>query len=202
LDYGKLMALRATMLLIIVLPLAGRAVGQTVAENDTIYRVDLSNHDVAGSRKWENDTVRYRYNQMKYYVTTILPYLKEATELFNELNTKLNDPSISGKQRREYVRSKESFVRVRFEEKIKSLNETQGVLLIKLAARQTGLNIYQQLADFKGAIPAMKWQAWARIHGFNLNRKYHPEDEPDLERIMRSLGYALPEHYGTGVKEY
>ena len=69
-------------------------------------------------------------------------------------------------------------------------------MLIKLVARQTDLNIYHQLADFKGTLPAMKWQAWARMHSFNLNRKYHPEEEPDLEHIMRSLGYPLPAFYG------
>ncbi len=172
------------------------AQSQTYAANDTLYHVSLSNHDVNSTRKWDNDTVRYRYNQMKYYVTTILPYLREATVLFNEINRKLKDPSLSGKERRAYIRERENLMRDRFEAKIKALNETQGVLLIKLCARQTGFNIYHQLADFKGGFEAMKWQAWARLHGFNLNRRYHPEEEPDLERIMRSLGYPLPPYYG------
>jgi cell division protein ZapA (FtsZ GTPase activity inhibitor) len=159
---------------------------------DTLYKVSLNNHEVASTRKWQNDTLQYYYNQMRYNVKTILPFLMEATALFNELNARLNDPALTGRARREYIRDKEAFVRTRFEDKVKSLNETQGVLLIKLAARQTGLNIYHQLAEFKGTIPALKWQAWARIQGFNLNRKYHPEEEPDLERIMRNLGYPLP----------
>lgn len=169
--------------------------GQGDEANDTIYHVELKNHDVNASRRWPNDTVRYHYNQMKYYVKTILPYLDEAVTLFNELHTKLSDPEMNGRARREYIRGKEATVRSRFEDRIKTLNETQGVLLIKLTARQTGFNIYQQLADFKGPLPAMKWQAWAKIHGFNLNRKYHPPEEPDLEHIMRNLGYPLPPFY-------
>jgi len=164
--------------------------------DDTLYRVDLRNYDVSGTRVWENDTVRYRYNQTKYYVKTILPYLEEAVAMFNELNHRLADPALTGKARRAYIREKESMVRTRFEDKIRDLNVTQGVLLIKLAARQTGFNIYQQLADFKGTLPAMKWQAWARLNGLNLNRRYHPEEERDLEHIMRSLGYPLPPFYG------
>lgn len=173
------------------------AVAPAKAQNatDTLYRVSLGNHDVNSTRKWENDTVQYRYNQMKYYVMTILPYLEEATALFNEINQKLNNEGLSGKARRDYIRQKETVVKARFEDKIKALNETQGVLLIKLAARQTGLNLYHQLSEFKGPVAAIKWQAWARLHGFNLNRKYHPEEEPDLERIMRNLGYPLPASY-------
>lgn len=180
-------------LLLSLLLLSGMLHAQT--EVDTIYRINLHNQDVNGTRKWANDTVRYHYNQMRYYVTTILPYLEEATALFNELDSRLRDPNLTGKARRDYIRDKEQQVHTRFEDKIKALNETQGVLLIKLCARQTGLNIYEQLADFKGTLPAMKWQLWARLHGFNLNRKYHPEEEPDLERIMRGLGYPLPAYY-------
>lgn len=169
---------------------------------DTLYRVGLRNHDVAGTRLWANDTVQYRYNQKKYYVKTVLPYLDEAVALFNDMHTRLGDPALTGKARREYIRQKESEVRDRFEARIRSLNETQGVLLIKLTARQTGFNIYQQLAEFKGALPALKWQAWARIQGFNLNRRYHPEEEKDLEQIMRSLGYPLPAFYGGSGDGY
>jgi hypothetical protein len=171
------------------------------AKADTIYRISLDTQDVTSTRIWANDTVRYHYNQMKYNVKTILPYLDEAVALFNELDARLHDPVLKGTARRDYIRGKEAHVRSRFEERIRSLNETQGVLLIKLIARQTGFNIYQQLADFKGALPAMKWQAWARLHRFNLNRKYHPEEEPDLEHIMRSLGYPLPRYSGA-VAEY
>ncbi|MEO6831122.1 MAG: DUF4294 domain-containing protein [Chitinophagaceae bacterium] len=172
------------------------AKAQEVVVPDTLYRVSLNNFDKNGTRVWANDTARYRYNQMKYYVTTILPYLKEAVQMFDEMDTKLNVEHLQGKARRQYIRDKEAVVHSRFEDKITSLNETQGVLLIKLTARETGFNLYQQLSDFKGTFPALKWQAWARFHGFNLNRKYHPEEEHDLEQIMRSLGYPLPASYG------
>lgn len=196
------MKYRLPLLMLVVLLLSTVARAQMLARADTIYRVDLINHDVASTRLWADNSARYHYNQMRYNVTCIMPYLIEATALFNEIHAKLNDPALTGRARKQYIASKEIFVRTRFEEKIKALNETQGVLLIKLAARQTGFNIYQQLADFKGTIPAVKWQTWARIHGFNLNRKYHPEEEPDLEHIMRNLGYPLPAFYGGKADEY
>ena len=131
------------------------AYAQTGDKSDTLYRVDLSNHNVNSTRSWANDTVRYHYNQMKYNVKVVLPFLKEAVLIFNDLHARLGDPDFAGRERREYIREKEAVVRRRFEDQIRSLNETQGVLLIKLTARQTGLNIYQQLADFKGILPAM-----------------------------------------------
>lgn len=173
------------------------AFAQTSADTNTILMVKMEEVKVTRERNWQNDTVRYRYNQMKYYVTTILPYLKEATVLFTELNNKTNDPTVSKKERKEYISSKQDEIKNKFESDIKKLNETQGVLLMKLIGRQTGVNIYEMLREFKSPFTAIKWQAYARFNGFNINRKYNPEEEPMLEHIMESLGYPLPEYiYG------
>lgn len=159
---------------------------------DTAWVVRMDTVEVLGERHWANDTVRYRYNQMKYYVKTILPYLNEATRVFKELDAL--DPNIDNRERKAFVKEKEDQVRQKFEAEIKELNETQGVYLVKLIGRQTGVNIYEILKENKGGLAAMKWQAWAKVHGFNLNRHYDPNDEPWLESIMNSFGYPLPNY--------
>lgn len=166
------------------------------AEQDTAYAVLLN--DVYVKAKWKNDTERYKYNQMKHYVTIILPYLDAATKLFKEVNAKLDEPGLSKKEKRAYINRKEDEIRTQFEDKVKELNVTQGVLLVKLIARQTDLNIYSILQEFKNPLVAVKWQAWARLHGMNLDRKYHPEEEEYLELIMYELGYPLPVSYAFG----
>ena len=163
---------------------------------DTALSFTLPRVTVDAKRNWANDTVQYKYNQMKYYVTTILPYLNAATAMMDELNRKEHDPNISKRERKDFVNSKEEEIRSRFENEISQLNETQGVLLVKLIARQSGENIYGKMEEYKNTFYAMKWQAWARFHGFNLNRRYDPYEEPMLEHIMQSLGYELPAKYG------
>ena len=163
---------------------------------DTVLSFSLPRVTVDAKRNWDNDTVRYKYNQMRYYVTTILPYLDAATAMMNELNSQEHNPSISKRERKDFVNRKEEEIRQRFENEISKLNETQGVLLVKLIARQSGENIYGKMEEYKNTFYAMKWQAWARFHGFNLNRKYDPYEEPMLEHIMQSLGYELPAKYG------
>lgn len=169
----------------------------TYAQNgDTTLLVKLPNVNINSQRNWSNDTIRYQYNQMKYYVTTILPYLNAASSIMEELNQKEQDPNISKRERKAFVNTKEDEIRRRFENEISALNETQGVLLVKLIARQSGANIYSKMETYKNSFYALKWQAWARFHGFNLNKKYDPFEEPMLEHIMQSLGYPLPAKYG------
>lgn len=166
------------------------------AQEDTLYTVRLNTVNVNADRRWDNDTVRYRYNQLKYNVKQILPYLNEGTRLFNGINAHLAGANLSKRERKLYVQQQEAAIRSKLEEPVSKLNETQGVLLVKLLARQTGQNIYAMIDEFKGRIPAIKWQGWARLHGFNLNKTYDPNDEPMLEHVMESLGYPLPARYG------
>jgi predicted ribosome quality control (RQC) complex YloA/Tae2 family protein len=186
--------LSATLLLLSCLPTSLLA---QETKPDTVLMVKLPPHEISSERKWMNDTARYHYNQTKYYVKTILPYLNEANRLFSEMNKKMTEPGLSKKDRKRFMNEKEDEVRDRFESKIKGLNETQGVLLVKLIARQTGVNIYAMMQEFKNPLTAVRWQAWARINGFNLNRRYHPEEEPLLEQVMTSLGYPLPALYSN-----
>ncbi|RYE25091.1 MAG: DUF4294 domain-containing protein [Sphingobacteriales bacterium] len=171
------------------------------AQQDTMLLVRLPNVDVKTERKWDNDKDRYQYNQTKYYVTTILPFLNAATKVFHEIDVKRNDPTISKKERKRFIDAKEDEMRNKFENEVKELNVTQGVLLIKLIARQTGVNIYSILQEFKNPLTAVKWQAWAKVNGHNLNKRYNPIEEPMLEHIMESLGYPLPPYYGNTNSE-
>jgi len=158
---------------------------------DTVYMLPEANVRA----QFANDTDRYRYNQMKYYVTTILPYMNAATDLFRDIDAKVHEPELSRKDKRRYINEREDEMRHNFEEKVKQLNVTQGTLLVKLIARQTELNLYKILQEFKNPLVAVKWQAWARVNGFNLDRKYDPEKEKTLELIMEDLGYPLPAGY-------
>jgi hypothetical protein len=184
-------------LLLLSLPLF--AFGQVENEKDTVLLVRLNEVEVKDIGKWKNDTLRYQFNQTRYYVQTILPYLTATTRLFGELNEKIMDEGIHGRDKRKYIASKEKELKREFEDKVKSLNTTQGVLLMKLIGRQTGANIYSMLNEFKNPLTAMKWLLWAKLNGFDLNKRYRPEDEELLEAVMFSLDYPLPDFYTSGA---
>lgn len=186
--------------LILVFPLKGKAQQQP----DSFLLVKLPEVEVKDTRLWKSDTDRYHFNQTRYYVKTILPYLEAATKAFNELKLISEKKDFNKREKRRAVQEQENLLRSDFEEKLKALNETQGVLLVKLIARQTGVNIYSMLNEFKNPFTALKWQAWAKINGFNLNKKYRPENETLLEQVMDNLGYPLPDFYfsqGTASAE-
>lgn len=188
--------MRRFLIAILLILSAGMAHAQSAKDtipDSVAYMVNLKEYKITAP--WKNDTDRYHYNQTKYYVTVILPYLDAAAKLFKDVNAKANQPGISRKDRRKYINSREDEIRDQFESKVKKLNTTQGVLLVKLIARQTEVNIYEILQEFKNPLTAVKWQMWARMNGMNLDKRYDPEQEPTLELIMDELGYPLPPSY-------
>lgn len=159
----------------------------TPSKEEPSLQVDLNEVTVVDHRIFKNDTLRYRYNQMKYYVKTILPYLDAAVKLFQEIEDNTSD--MRKKDRRKYIRSREKEIKEKFEDKLANLNITQGRYLVKLIHRQLAINCYDIVKDLKNPVTAAYYQSWAKLNGINLNEDYKAENEPDLERIMKALGY-------------
>ncbi len=163
------------------------------ASPDTAYSYQMK--PVIVSTHWKNDTDRYHYNQTKYYITTILPYVNASTQLITEINTNCTNNHYSKGERRRYIKSRERELKTTFEDKIKSLNVTQADLLIKLVSRQNHINVMDLISEYKNDFTATKWQLWAKMNGMNLNKTYNPNEEAVIECIMEELGYPLPESY-------
>lgn len=151
------------------------------------YHVQLNEAVILDTRHFANDTARYRYNQLKHYVKIVMPYVNAAVSLFREIDGVTDD--LNRKARRKYIKTREAEIKEKFEDKLSSLNITQGRLLVKLINRQLQRNCYTIVKELKNPVTAAYYQSWAKLNGINLNANYDPEEETDLEQIMRSLGY-------------
>lgn len=149
--------------------------------------IQLNEAVIVSTRLFANDTARYQYNQMKHYVKMILPYVDIAVKMFEDIDIATKE--MSKKNRRKYIRTKEKEIKLNFEDKLASLNVTQGRLLVKLINRQLDVNCYSIVKELKNPITAAYYQSVARLNGINLNEHYKPEENKDLELVMRNLGY-------------
>lgn len=150
-------------------------------------RIELNEAVIVASQMFTNDTDRYHYNQLKYYIKTVIPYVNASVKIFNEINTETN--FMNKRNRKKYIKTREKEIKENFEDKLASLNITQGRLLVKLINRQLSTNCYDIIKELKNPITAVYYQSWAKLNGINLNEHYNPEENHDIERAMRSLGY-------------
>jgi hypothetical protein len=155
--------------------------------NGPKYMVELNEEKIVSTRIFANDTMRYNYNQMKHYVKMVLPYALVAVKTFHEID--MATQNMNRKNKRKYIKSREQEVKANFEDKLSSLNITQGRLLVKIINRQLNTNCYDIVKELKNPITAAYYLSWARLNGIRLNENYDPEKEGNLEQIMLSLGY-------------
>ena len=81
----------------------------------------------------------YRYNQMKFYVGHILPYVDRAVKMFHDIETET--ANMSRRQKRQYIKGRRHEIKVNFENKLRSLNKTQGRYLVKAINRNLGTSV-------------------------------------------------------------
>lgn len=151
------------------------------------YMVQLDEITIVDKRIFENDLERYKYNQMRHYVEIIEPYLDEAVKMFYEIDHDL--ATLNGRNRRNYIKSKEKEVKAKFEDRLRDLNRTQGKYLVKAINRNLGKSCYHIIKEFKNPISAAYYRSSAALYGIDLDEEYEPEQNTDFERIMKKLGY-------------
>ena len=160
-----------------------------VAQNQDapVYSATLRDVVITDTRRFKNDTDLYRYNQLKYYISTVLPYANEAIRIFYTIQTESN--GLSKSERKSLIRGHEKVIKENFEDHLKSLNITQGRIVVKLINRQLKTPCYDIVKELKNPVSAAYYQSWGKLNGINLNKPYRKEEEPDMEQILRQMGY-------------
>lgn len=154
---------------------------------DIEYQINLPEVIISDKNQFANDLERYRYKQMKHYIKIVLPYVDQAVRMFYEIDEVTKN--MSAKDRRNYIRQKESLIKTNFEDKIKALNRTQGKYLVKAINRNLGKSCYSIIKELKNPFTAAYYRSASSLYGIDLDENYLADDNPQFELIMKKLGY-------------
>lgn len=158
-----------------------------VVNGDTMPYMVLRTAWIIDNKRFSSDLERYRYNQLKHNIRVVFPYVKEAGRIFREIDGQL--ATLSPKEKKKYIKQKEEELRIRFEDPLSKLYDTQGRLLILLINRETGNSCYRILKEVKNPVKAAMYETTAISNGMSLTKKYDPKEYRDEEEIMQDLEY-------------
>ena len=83
------------------------------------------------------------------------------------------------------MKQAEKELKEQFEDDIKGLTHSQGILLIKLIDRETGESSFELIEEFRGKILAVFYQAIGKLFGYDLKMTYDPDGEDkEIEKIV------------------
>lgn len=161
-----------------------------VVGNDTFAVCTLQEVVVVTKRSFASQTDQYRYNQLKRNVLIVYPYAKEAGTLYRAINEQLATTE-KKKEQKQLVKQKEKELNDLYENSLKNLTITQGDILVKLIARETSMNVYDLIKEFKNPVSAFYWNKLSTLYGYSLKQEYNPQEERDIEMIVRSIEGTL-----------
>jgi hypothetical protein len=130
-----------------------------------------------------------QYRRLRYNVMKVLPYARYAGQRYRKLQRDLALTGDSHKQK-ELINACQTEIKDLFNKEIKDLTISQGEILIKLIDRETGYTSYAMVKDLKGGFNAFILQSVAKIFGHDLKETYDPDQQRDIETILRQANYS------------
>ena len=158
----------------------------TVTDGQPMSWMRIPEVPVNRKRIFKSPEDKARYLRLRYNVIKVMPYARYAQRRYAKLYEDLAETSGKREQRR-LVKACEAEIKDMFNREVKKLTISQGEILIKLIDRQTGSSSYEVVRELRGGFTAFFYQSVARVFGHNLKTEYNPEEEIEIENIIRSL---------------
>ena len=150
-----------------------------IEDGDTIPLIELPGISVYERGDYEYLYLKRRYRRLIRNVKKAYPYSKIAGNELKALDTELAKIK-NEKEQKAYIEKAEKAIMNQFEQEVKRLTLTQGIILVKLIDHETSRTSYEVIKDLKGGFTAFFWQGIARIFGNNLKAEYDPEDKDKI----------------------
>jgi len=146
---------------------------------------------VTARRTFKSEEDRLRYLRLERNVLRVLPYAIYAQKRYEQLDRDLAMVS-SKRDEARLVQACEEEIKNKFNAEIKNLSVSQGKILIKLVQRQTGNTSYEMVKEMKGGLSAFFYQGVAKVFGHNLKSVYDPQEDFEIENIIRGYERMRP----------
>jgi hypothetical protein len=157
---------------------------------DTIITCTLQEVVVVSKRTFKNPIEQAQFNLLKKNILIVYPYAKEAGQLYRDINEQMQAMD-KKKERKKFVKQKEEELDELYSNSLKNLTVSQGDILVKLIARETGQDVYGLIREFKSPLSAFYWNKLSGLYGYSLKQEYDPQQERDIEMIVRSIEGTL-----------
>ena len=177
-------------LLLAVLPLQaqepdGYVMPYIVQGRDTVFLDDIPPAVISPREKMTKRQWRKYYKRVHNF-SKAYPYAKFVAKTINETDSLFAHDHCSRRQQSRYLDRLKRDLLKDFDPIFRKLSLAQGLMMIRLIDRETGLTPYVILKAYLDAPSAAFWQGFARIFGGNLKQPYDRFGEDrDVEELVQ-----------------
>lgn len=158
-----------------------------IIDGDTLPIIALDDVRIYGPIIFKTKHEAVKFTRLIRDVKIAYPFARVVGIKVKEYND-IIATSASKSEKKAKMKEAEAELKKQFENDIKNLTETQGIILMKLIDRETGESSYELIKDFRGGLMAVFYQSLGTLFGYNLKITYDPSGEDkDIEQIVLML---------------
>jgi hypothetical protein len=156
-------------------------------DGEKLPEIEIKEVTISGERKLFTGFQLWKYERLVYNVKKAYPYSIIVRDKLKDVNDAL-EKLHGDKERKTYIKDIEKQVFKDYENDMKEMTVTQGMILIRLIDRETQNTSYDLIKEYRGKITAAFWQGIARLFGTNLKEEYDPVgDDFLIEMIIAEI---------------
>lgn len=149
---------------------------------DTVIVAQLDDVSVTSKKAFKDDEEYKKYRRYRAYATKVYPYAVEAVKVFRQIEIATEDMR-RGKAKR-YAKHLQKELDEKFEDPLKKLSRTQGLILIKMIERELDIPTYDLIKDLRGGFSATYWNTLGKFYGYHIKEGYKPGQDPILDMVL------------------
>ena len=156
-------------------------------DGEKLPEIEIKEVTISGERKFFTGFQLWKYERLVYNVKKAYPYSIIVRDKLKDVNAAL-EKLPDDKERKKYIKDIEKQVFKDYENDMKEMTVTQGMILIRLIDRETQNTSYDLIKEYRGKITAAFCQGIARLFGTNLKEEYDPVgDDFLIEMIIAEI---------------
>lgn len=129
-----------------------------------------------------------KYYKLVYNFNKVYPYALVGRKMMAQVDSTLAADVTKRSQRNQYISDVEKELLRLFEQDIKEMTVSQGMVLLRLVDRECGLSAYDIIKTYESPFAANFWQLIARLFSHNLKTRYNPdsvEQDAKIEELCQ-----------------
>lgn len=153
-------------------------------EGDTLFFSQLTEFQLTGVQNMNQEEKRL-YRKYRRYALKVYPYALDAIKIFKEVEYATNN--MSPRKRKKYIKKLSKDLKNEFEDPLRGLTRTQGLILMKMIEKELDTPMYNLIRDLRGKTSSFYWNMTGKIYGYDLKNGYVVGEDKIMDAVLQDF---------------
>jgi hypothetical protein len=155
---------------------------------DTLPMIELPDVSISSPRNFDNSEDYKKYTRYRRAAIVAYPYAVEAIRVFREME--IETAAMRKGKRKKYAKELHDGLKEKFEDPLKKLTRTQGLVLTKMIEKELNTSTFALIKELRGGLTASYWGTLGSFYGYKLKRGYQPGEDAIMDIVLDDFNVA------------